>query len=224
MRVTTNLVPPNKYHIKCPHNMAPEYITIHNTANDASAMNEVAYMVRNDNAVSFHLAVDDTQAVQGVPFDRNAWHCGDGSTGTGNRKSIGIEICYSKSGGERFNKAVENAIELTAMLMWHYNIPASKIMYHQHWNGKYCPHRLLDYGINIETFRKDVQRKYDELYKGDQNMPKEKDNTPNKYAKEAVEWAIKEGILVGNDEGDFMLHSNITRQDMLVFLHRAMKK
>lgn len=59
-------------------------------------------------------------------------------------------------------------------------------------------------------------------YKGGNTMAK--DNTPDKYAKEAIEWAIKEGILYGNENGDYMLHSNITRQDMLVFLYRALKK
>lgn len=59
-------------------------------------------------------------------------------------------------------------------------------------------------------------------YKGGNDV--QKDNTPDKYAKEAIEWAIKEGILYGNENGDYMLHSNITRQDMLVFLYRALKK
>lgn len=49
------------------------------------------------------------------------------------------------------------------------------------------------------------------------------DNTPDAYAKEAVEWAITNGILKG-DGKDYKLHSNVTRQDMLVFLHRAIKK
>ena len=50
-----------------------------------------------------------------------------------------------------------------------------------------------------------------------------KDNTPDSYAKEAVEWAVKKGILVGDSNGDYKLHSNVTRQDVLVFLHRALK-
>lgn len=49
------------------------------------------------------------------------------------------------------------------------------------------------------------------------------DNTPDTYAKEAVEWAIKNGILKG-DGKDYRLHSSVTRQDMLVFLYRAIKK
>ena len=48
-----------------------------------------------------------------------------------------------------------------------------------------------------------------------------KDNTADSYAKEAVNWAINKGILKGNESGDYMLHSPISRQDMLVFLYRA---
>jgi hypothetical protein len=144
--------------------MKPEYITIHCTGNDASAENEIAYMIRNNNEVSYHFAVDDKGAVQGLPLDRNGWHCSDGGNGTGNRKSIGIEICYSKSGGERFNKAYQNAIELTAQLMKQHNIPASKIMYHQSWCGKYCPHRLLDMRIDLKAFRAVAQQKCNDMY------------------------------------------------------------
>lgn len=47
-----------------------------------------------------------------------------------------------------------------------------------------------------------------------------KDNTPDKYAKSAVNWATKNKLLQGDDNGDYKLHSNITRQDMLVILYR----
>ena len=50
---------------------------------------------------------------------------------------------------------------------------------------------------------------------------KKLDNTPDAYAKEAVAWAINNGILSGSN-GDYMLHKNITRQDALVFLYRAL--
>ena len=46
------------------------------------------------------------------------------------------------------------------------------------------------------------------------------DNTPDSYAKKSVEWAKKEGILKGDDNGNLMLHSNITRQDFIVMLYR----
>ena len=47
-----------------------------------------------------------------------------------------------------------------------------------------------------------------------------RDNVPDEWAKEAVEWAINNGILVGDSNGDYMLHRNCTRQEMLVFISR----
>ncbi len=123
--------------------MVPEYITIHNTDNDASANNEIAYMQRNDSSTSFHIAVDDFEAVQGLPLDRNGWHAGDGN-GNGNRKSIAIEICYSLSGGEKFIKAEENAALLTAAMLKARSWDISRVKKHQDWSGKECPKRTMD--------------------------------------------------------------------------------
>lgn len=148
LEITKVVMPQSKYAIKCPNPMTPVYITIHNTANDASAMSEVSYMIRNNNQVSFHFAVDDYRAVQGVELNRNAWHSGDGGNGKGNRQSIAIETCYSQSGGDRFIKATQNSAILTAKLMKEYGIPITHVVTHQSWSGKYCPHRLLsDFGF-----------------------------------------------------------------------------
>ena len=146
MKVIQNLVPESKYSIKCPYSMTPTRVVVHNTANDASAVNEVAYMVRNNNEVSFHYAVDDKQVVQGIPENRNAWHSGDGGKGKGNREGIAIEICYSKSGGAKFTKAEENAVELIVDILKRYGWGIDKVTKHQDYNGKYCPHRTLDLG------------------------------------------------------------------------------
>ena len=141
-----NLVAKSKYEIKCPYTMKPEFIVVHNTANDASAENEIKYMISNNNQVSFHIAVDDKEAIQGLPLDRNAWACGDGANGSGNRKGIQIEICYSKSGGSRFTKAEQNAAELIAKMLHERGWDISKVKKHQDFSGKYCPHRTLDIG------------------------------------------------------------------------------
>jgi len=50
------------------------------------------------------------------------------------------------------------------------------------------------------------------------------DNTADAYAADAVKWAIDNGILRGDSNGDYKLHNNISRQDMIVFLYRAMQK
>ena len=47
-----------------------------------------------------------------------------------------------------------------------------------------------------------------------------KDNTPALWAKDAVDWAIKNNILRGDDKGDYKLTSNVTRQETMVFFSR----
>lgn len=156
VQIRQMLVSPKKYGIKCPYAMTPEYITVHNTANDASANNEVQYMINNSSQVSYHIAVDDVEAVQGLPLNRNGWHSGDGN-GPGNRKSIGVEICYSKSGGERYRKAEQNAIKLIAQLLKERGWGIDRVKKHQDWSGKYCPHRILDEG-RWESFKAEIQK------------------------------------------------------------------
>ncbi len=145
MEITKVKMPQNKYSIKCPYEMTPEGITIHNTANDASAMSEISYMIGNNNKTSFHIAIDNERIVQGIEFNRNAWHAGDGK-GKGNMKTIGIEICYSKTGGERFNQAEKLTAEYVAYLLKQYGWGIDKVYKHQDWNNKNCPHRTLDLG------------------------------------------------------------------------------
>ncbi|MFK3893987.1 N-acetylmuramoyl-L-alanine amidase [Bacillus subtilis] len=143
IKVVKNLVSKSKYGLKCPNPMKAEYITIHNTA---SAANEISYMKNNSSSTSFHFAVDDKQVIQGIPTNRNAWHTGDGTNGTGNRKSIGVEICYSKSGGARYKAAEKLAIKFVAQLLKERGWGIDRVRKHQDWNGKYCPHRILSEG------------------------------------------------------------------------------
>lgn len=145
MKIVKQIVPENKYGVKCPYTMKPTRIVVHNTANDASARNEIAYMTSNNNETSFHYAVDDKEVVQGIEENRNAWHSGDGN-GKGNREGIGIEICYSKSGGDKFIKAEQNAVELIVDILKRYNWGIDKVTKHQDYSNKYCPHRTLDMG------------------------------------------------------------------------------
>jgi hypothetical protein len=133
--------------------MNAEGITIHNTANNAPAKNEIAYMIRNSSATSFHYAVDDVEIIQGIPENRNAFHAGDGN-GNGNRKTIGIEICYSTGDKAKFEKAQENAAEFVAYKLKERGWGVDRVYTHKHWNGKNCPHRTLsdygwDYFINL---------------------------------------------------------------------------
>ena len=57
-------------------------------------------------------------------------------------------------------------------------------------------------------------------------QPKEEtvmDNTPSAYAAEAVAWAVENGIIAGNTEGDLMLSQPVTRQQLAAILYRFAK-
>ena len=61
---------------------------------------------------------------------------------------------------------------------------------------------------------------------GEEDIPEEipaeeMDNVPAEWAEEAVSWAVENGILYGDENGNYRLHENCTREMMLVFLHRA---
>ena len=140
------LVSESKFNIKCPYAMVAEGYCVHNTANDAPAENEANYMRNNDKKVSFHYVIDDKEVIQCIPENRNAFHAGDGAGGNGNRKYIAVEICYSKSGGEKFTKAEKNAAEFIAKGLKAKGWGIDKVKKHQDFSGKYCPHRTLDLG------------------------------------------------------------------------------
>lgn len=148
MSLIQNLIPESQYATKCPYGMKPKGICIHNTGNDASAKNERDNLARadNQNEVSFHIAIDDKEAIQCVPFNRNCWASGDGANGEGNRNYIHTEICYSKSGGDRFIKAEQRAAKEVAALLKEYGWGMDRVKKHQDFSNKYCPHRTLDMG------------------------------------------------------------------------------
>ena len=156
-----NLVPSSKYSIKCPYAMTPEYITVHNTSNNASAANEVKYMISNNNQTSYHVAVDEKEVIQAIPFNRNAWHAGDGASGAGNRKSIGIEICRSTGDVATFKKCEENAAKYIATLLKQYGWTTSRVKRHKDWSGKNCPHKTMELGW--DRFVKMIQKELDIL-------------------------------------------------------------
>lgn len=184
------MLPLNKYSIKSPFTMSPQYITVHNTANDAPAENEIKYMIGNNNQVSFHVAIDDKTAIQAIPFNRNAWHCGDGQ-GTGNMKSIGVEICYSKSGGTRYVAAEENAVQYIAKLLKDFGWGIDRVKKHQDWSGKYCPHRILSEN-RWNSFLKRIESALAALNKKSEGKPMTPKNTLTTTGKADFEVLLKE--------------------------------
>ena len=134
-----------------PHNrrpglvMTPQYITIHSTGNPSStARNERGWLTNPSNKVtaSWHIVVDEKEAIEAIPLNEVAWHAGDGGSGTGNRKSIGIEICES---GDR-QRTLQNAVKLVAKLLKERGWGVDRLRRHYDWSGKVCPRIFYDGG------------------------------------------------------------------------------
>lgn len=187
-KIVNNWLPSSKYRIKAPYAMSPNYLVIHNTANTASARNEVAYMIRNNNQTSYHVAIDDKEVVQAIPFNRNAWHTGDGGgINTGNRKAIGIEICYSMDNGysgaysARHRAAENNAAEYVAHVLIQYGWGVDRLRQHWHYTKKDCPHKMRAHN-GWNAFKNKVQSNINRIKGGNSKPSTPKKTAPKKPA------------------------------------------
>ena len=128
--------------------LKPTSITVHNTANpNATAANHGDYLANANRSASWHICVDDKEAVLSIPLNEQAWHAG---TNAGNTTSIGIEVCEF-SNRARQDATDENAQRLIADMLTgkapagfkasHLSI--KDVRTHQSWSGKYCPRMLI---------------------------------------------------------------------------------
>ncbi|HHY90530.1 MAG TPA: N-acetylmuramoyl-L-alanine amidase [Clostridiales bacterium] len=140
--------------------MKPITITIHSTGNpNSTARNERGWLTNpsNRNSASWHICVDQQEAIEAIPLNEVAYHSG---TQAGNYSSISIEICES---GDR-TKTLQNAAELTARLQYERGWGIDRLNRHYDWSGKICP-RIFS-ANNWEGwngFKKQVQRELDKL-------------------------------------------------------------
>lgn len=143
--------------------MEPEFITIHSTANsNSTAQNERDWLTNpsNTRTASWHIAVDDKRAIEALPLNEVAWHAGDGKNGTGNTKSISIEICES---GDRV-KTIMNAVEITAKVLKAKGWGIDRLRRHYDWTGKICPRIMSSNNWDgWNGFKVMVQRKLEEV-------------------------------------------------------------
>jgi hypothetical protein len=113
-------------------------ITIHETANTSKGADAQAHanLQTNGNVrqASWHITVDETEAIRSYPDTAQCWHTG---TREGAESSIAVEICVNSDGD--YGAAFKNAAEVVASLRAKHEIPRSKVYDHAHWTGKDCP-------------------------------------------------------------------------------------
>lgn len=177
-----------------------EYITIHSTANERStAQNERSWLVNpsNKRIASWHIAIDEREAIEVIPLDEIAYHAGNKE---GNNKSIGIEICES---GDR-EKTIRNAVKLVAKMLQEEGWGVDRLKRHFDWSGKNCP-RIFNYNDweGWAKFKRDVF-----LELTCQNL--------SPWARDAWDWGIKNGITDGKRPRDMA-----TREEIMTMIFRA---
>lgn len=179
-------------------------ITVHNTGNPSStAMNERNWLVNpdNDRSASFHIVIDEKQAVECIPLDEVAYHSG---TAEGNSTSIGIEICESGN----YKQTEQNAVELIAKMLVERGWGIDRVRTHKSWSGKECPRLILPYW---NDFLSRIQKEMDKL------LQHKKEDEVSEWAKDAWRWVKENGISDGARPKD-----NITREEVWTMLYRLM--
>lgn len=168
------------------------------------------------------------------------WHGG----GSSNDTHIGIEMCEPSQikyvGGASFTisdktsavkfveQVTKNAVDLFATLCIFHNLnPKTDIISHAEGNKRGIasahadPDHLwsgLGMNYNMDKFRADVENKI-KIMKGEIM-----DNTPHDWGKDAVNWAVNNKIMTGDDKGNLKLSSPITREEFVVMLKRFYDK
>lgn len=162
--LTSHWLPASQYPLKAPYAMTPAGIVVHNTAGTAGAREEAAAMIASTAATSFHVVIDEAEAVECIPFARNAWHAGDGAAGYANRHLIGLEIARSMdTAGDRFDQAEANAALYIAHVCRQYGWTSAQLHQHNWYSSTACPHRTK---THWQTFLTQVDEYIAELEGG----------------------------------------------------------
>ena len=183
---------------------------------------------------------NDGTVYQTLPWNHRGWHGG----GASNNTHIGVEMCepacIKYTGGANFTcsdlptaraaaeRTYHAAVELFAMLCKEYGLDPladGVVISHKEGHARGIasnhgdPEHLwsqLGMGYTMDTFRKAVKAEMEKSSTKEYAL----DNTPAAWAKEAVEWAVSNGLMAGNANGDLMLRSPLTREQFCVMLKR----
>ncbi len=123
-------------------NKVNKFIVIHYVGAVSTAKNNADYFYSVNRQASANYFVDENEIWQVVEDTDGAWHIGAKIyfNDARNNNSIGIELCCKNNGNWYFEEAtIQNAIDLTKMLMKKYNIPVERVVRHYDCTAKICP-------------------------------------------------------------------------------------
>lgn len=125
--------------------MAAHSITVHTTRRkESTARSERAWLTcpSNMRQKSYHIVVDEDEAIECVPLGEAAWHANDGVMGLGNRGSIAIVLCESGD----YDRTLANAAELVAKLLKERGWGTERLRRQYDWCGRVNPRLMFDGG------------------------------------------------------------------------------
>jgi len=164
------------------------------------------------------LADGSIATYQTLPWNMRGWHAG----GAANSTHIGFEICEDGLAYSSYFSAVyKEAVDLCVYLCKLYGLTEQNIICHSEGYAKGIASNHADvmhwfpkHGKSMDAFRAAVK---EALNKKEEKVM---DNTPATWSKDAVTWATEKGLLKGDDNGNLLLHSNLTREQFCVMLKR----
>ena len=164
------------------------------------------------------LADGSVATYQTLPWDYRGWHAG----GSANDTHISFEICEDDlTDADYLDKVYNEAVDLCVYLCRLYGLTEQDIICHCEGhdlgiasNHADVLHWWPKHGKNMDTFRAAVKAKL----RG--SAEHTLDNTPAEWSEAAVEWAVKNGLMAGDDNGNLMLRSPLTREQFCVILER----
>lgn len=117
---------------------------------------------------SVHFFVDDKEAIQCMPLELKAGHCGRGTSGqTANDTHLSFEMCEPKNwqtDADYFQKVYQNAVNLTAELCREYGLTEKDVLSHAEGykagiasNHADVGHWFPFFDKNMDDFRNDVR-------------------------------------------------------------------
>ena len=207
------------------------YIVVHDTGNPSRGANATAhynYFNGGDRSSSADFFVDDTQVLCVNDYYKfYTWHCGDGhgKYGITNRNSVGIEFCINVDSDR--DKTLERTAQLVRELMQELNIPIDRVVRHYDASRKNCPQSMSGNGwVQWYEFKEKLKvedltmAQYEELKNEISQLTETVkvlatelhdlkhpmiynyiDNNMPEWAREAVSWAVENGILNGDENG-----------------------
>lgn len=163
MKVTTNLLTPNKMSRPQTPLTKVKKIVIHYVANPmSSALANRNYFnnLKDQTKVyaSSHYIIDlDGDIIQCIPDNEVAYHAGNYQV---NLESIGIENCHPKADGKFNKETLDSLIELCAYLCKKYSLdPLKDVIRHYDVTGKQCPLYYIKNEKEWDDLKQSIKKK-----------------------------------------------------------------